>query len=66
MHDVAKQAPGNDFFSGFGQGGSGAPIRDKFGNVVTTRTRGPAVASKPVDIDQVKNKAQNDYQRDLK
>ena len=56
MHDVSKQAPGNDFFSGFGQGGSGAPMRDQFGNVVTTRTKAPTISVQPVDVEQVKNR----------
>jgi hypothetical protein len=33
--------------SKFGQGGGGAPLRDKFGNLIATRKNGENVATKP-------------------
>ena len=32
-----SNAKANDFFSGFGKGGAGAPIRDTNGNIITNR-----------------------------
>jgi len=34
MHE---QPGANDFYSGFGRGGAGAPMRDLNGNVITNR-----------------------------
>lgn len=36
IHQLYDQ-PGDDFFSGFGKTGAGAPVRDSFGNVITNR-----------------------------
>ena len=50
MHEPAQGA--GDFFSKFGSGGSGAPMRDQFGNIITTRARvggGQAAQAAPVD-----------------
>ena len=47
IHNLRDNLPADDFFSRFGQGGSGAPNRDQRGNVVTTRAR---VQGQPVNV----------------
>ena len=45
MHE---NLPADDFFSKFGQGGSGAPNRDQYGNVITVRARQAAQGGQQV------------------
>ena len=57
MHEGSESADGG-FFGKFGQGGGGAPMRDRFGNVITTRNRDPnAPANLVVDQEEVKQRA---------
>ena len=57
MHEGSESADGG-FFGKFGQGGGGAPMRDRFGNVITTRNRDPnAAANLVVDQEEVKQRA---------
>ena len=57
IHNMHQQQPpaGNDFFSKFGQGGSGAPMRDQYGNVISTRKPATGqVGYQPVDQSYVR------------
>ena len=57
MHENTQPA-GGDFFSGFGQGGNGAPMRDQNGNVITSRAaRAPGITNPVSSLDMEELKA---------
>ena len=67
---MAQSSGQNDFFSKFGQGGGGAPLRDSSGNVITNLKQGGRSSSteqlRPIaDPKQAKYSAQESYQREL-